>query len=505
VRPLAGLALAVLLCAALDTNLTRAAHAWRPHDWLLPGQALLLWAALGLLLALPVRWTGGRRGAAFTSALAWLGGAVLLHGLLAARRSSAGTLSVVRDLLPMTAGLVVALVVLGWLGARAERRLTSPRGHGRWIGLALAGLALAGLVPRGGPPVREPGPPGRAGDATPARPNLLLLVWDTTRADHLPDWGYERELTPSLRRLARQSLTFETCWSASVFTRSSHVSMLTGLPPALHGTTLRQQRVSAETVAPLLAAAGYRTGAFVGTGVLSGAGGLQAGFDVYDDRVDPPVCDTLLWALVNDAQVLAAKLFPALRNDGQPHWWQDFQRPAGEVLAAASEWIEHGGGEPWFALVNLFDAHWPYEPSAESAARWVRPYSGPMTGHVFRADDWPPRRAADRSDKVHARDLYDGELWDLDRVVGDFLSRLDLEGGTTAVLLTADHGEALGERDEWSHEHPRVPQARVPLLVCAPGRAAAGEPPEPRAGPRGGWRRRSPPRRRRTRGRTRRG
>jgi arylsulfatase A-like enzyme len=208
--------------------------------------------------------------------------------------------------------------------------------------------------------------------------------------------------------------------------------------------------------------------------VLAGAGGLRRGFDAYDDRVDPPVCDTRLWALVNDAQVLAAKRIPALRFDGQPHWWQDFQRPAREVLGRAAEWIRGGGPEPWFAMVNLFDTHWPYEPSADATQRWVRPYAGPLTGRLFRADDWPAGRAADAGDVLHARDLYDGELWDLDRAVGDFLEELRAAGGDTAIVLTADHGEALGEAGEWSHEHPRVPQARVPLVVHAPGRVAAG-------------------------------
>ena len=470
-KRLNGLALAVLLCAALDTYLTRAGHAYRPQGWLLPGQALLLWAAFGVLLALPMRWSVRREGAGLTAALAWMAGAVALHGLLAARRTSGGGLSLTRDG-PIVLGALVLLVGLGWAGARLERVLaTRVRTVGLALALALGALALVSLVPHGGPPARER---GAAGPATTARPNVLLLVWDTTRADHLPDWGNERALTPVLSRLVPQSRLFEICWSASVFTLSSHVSMLTGLPPALHGTTMRHQTVTAQTVAPLFAAAGYRTGAFVGTAVLTGEGGLRAGFDVYDDLVDPPVCDTRLWALVNDTQVLGAKAIPALRHDGQPHWWQDFQRPAGEVLASAGEWIAEGGDEPWFAVVNLFDAHWPYEPSPESRALWVRPYDGPLTGHLFRADDWPQGRQADASDKLHARDLYDGELWDLDRATGRFLEGLDLTSGTTVMLLTADHGEALGEHDEWSHEHPRVPQARVPLIVCAPGQVTPG-------------------------------
>ena len=470
-RRLNGLALAVLLCAALDTYLARAAHAYRPQDWLLPGQALLLWAAFGVLLALPMRWSLRREGAGLTAALTWMAGAVALHELLAARRAATGIVSVMRDG-PLVLGALVLLVGLAWIGARLERVLaTRARAVGLALALALGALALVSFVPRSGPPARER---DAAGPATAARPNVLLLVWDTTRADHLPDWGDERALTPELSQLARQSQLFESCWSASVFTLSSHVSMLTGLPPALHGTTMRSQLVRAQTVAPLFAAAGYRTGAFVGTAVLTGKGGLRAGFDVYDDLVDPPVCDTQLWELVNDVQVLGAKAIPALRHNGQPHWWQDFQRPASEVLASAGQWIAQGGAEPWFAVVNLFDAHWPYEPSPESRALWVRPYGGPLTGHLFRADDWPQGRQADGSDKVHARDLYDGELWDLDRATGRFLDGIDLTSGATVVLLTADHGEALGEHDEWSHEHPRVPQARVPLLVCAPGRVTPG-------------------------------
>ena len=470
-KRLNGLALAVLLCAALDTYLARAEHAYRPQDWLLPGQALLLWAAFGVLLALPMRWSFRREGAGLTAALTWMAGAVALHELLAARRHANGFVSVTRDG-PLLLGALVLLIGLAWIGARLERVLaTRARAVGLALALALGALAFVSFVPRGAPPPRER---AAAGPATTARPNVLLLVWDTTRADHLPDWGNERALTPVLSRLARQSQLFETCWSASVFTLSSHVSMLTGLPPALHGATLRHMRVAGPTVAPIFASAGYRTGAFVGTNVLTGKSGLREGFDVYDDLVDPPVCDTALWALIHDAQVLGAKAFPALRHNGQPHWFQDFQRPAREVLASASDWIEHGGAEPWFAVVNLFDAHWPYEPSPESRALWVRPYDGPLTGHLFRADDWPPGRQADQSDKVHARDLYDGELWDLDRATGRFLEGLDLTSGTTVVLMAADHGEALGEHDEWSHEHPRVPQARVPLLVCAPGRVTPG-------------------------------
>jgi arylsulfatase A-like enzyme len=125
-------------------------------------------------------------------------------------------------------------------------------------------------------------------------------------------------------------------------------------------------------------------------------------------------------------------------------------------------------------MVNLFDAHWPYLPDAEAQGRWVRPYDGLLTGHLFRADDWPAERAATAADKAHARDLYDAELWQLDEAVARFLAGLRAPGHPTYLLLTADPGEALGERDEWSHDRLRAPQTHVPVIVDAPGRTPAG-------------------------------
>jgi hypothetical protein len=457
----------VLLCAALDTYLTRAGHAYRPQDWLLPGQALLLWAAFGVLLALPMRWSFRREGAGLTAALAWMAAPWRCTGC-SPRARRGRRLSLTGDGRSCSArsSLLVGLAGSARASSACSRRVPAPWAWAsRWRSARSRSSASSRAAAAGARARRGPGddraaqrPAARVGhDAR--RPSARLGRRARAHAGAQP----ARAAEPA----------FETAWSASVFTLASHVSMLTGLPPALHGTTMRPPTVTAETVAPLFAAAGYRTGAFVGTAVLTGAGGLREGFDVYDDLVDPPVCDTRLWALVNDAQVLGARRVPALRHDGQPHWWQDFQRPAGEVLADAASGSRRAepslvrGRQPLRRALAL-------RALAESRALWVRPYGGPLTGHLFRADDWPQGRAADASDKVHARDLYDGELWDLDRATGRFLDGLDLTSGTTAVLLTADHGEALGEHDEWSHEHPRVPQSRVPLLVCAPGRVAPG-------------------------------
>jgi arylsulfatase A-like enzyme len=509
---LKGLLLALLLATATDVTLTRWHQAHRAHDLLLPLQALLAWGLFALLVAWPARLTTRVLGAGLATCTAWLAGPVVLHHVLAARmRSRGGIHSTESWVIVMGAllGIAAAVLLLRAIELKLRRRRIA------WPARLAAIVALLALAPHDADvlairpgtehlPADDAAATGETGTGPatgtggsvanaaavaptpdegaidgmpedPARPpNLLLLVWDTTRADHLQPWGYDRATTPALAALAERATVWSSAWSASVFTLSSHTSMLTGLPPTLHGTIMSSQRVRAPTVAQALHAAGWRTGAFVGTSVLAAGRGLEDGFEVWDDRVDPPVCDTHLWSMVHDLQAALASRVPALRGNGLPHWFQDFERPADDVLDAAAAFIEADDGRPWFVMVNLFDTHWPYLPDAQSRATWVRPYAGPVGGYVFRADDFPPGHVPDASDKAHVRDLYDAEVWEVDRAVERFLARLDLERGGTAVLMTADHGEGLGERDTWSHEDLHGPQTHVPMLLFAPGRATAG-------------------------------
>jgi arylsulfatase A-like enzyme len=473
---LRALPLAILACAGLDTLLTRLALPHRAHDLALPLQLLLAWTVFGLLLAPLAALAARRLQAPFTACLGFLAGAVVVHHAAAARVRAGDGAALIAGATLLAAVLVIVAVLLL---ARLERRLA----RRRWPGAALLVASLL-LLPPADFLRRAPAAPADspAGEAAGPRPNLLLLIWDTTRADHLQPWGYDREVSPHLATLAERSATWEAAYSASIFTLSSHASMLIGKPPSLHGTTIRHQAVTETSVATRLRQAGYRTGAFVGTSVLAAGRGIERGFDVYDDQVDPALCDSHLWALIHDAQVVAARVLPFLRGNGNPNRPQDFQRPARNVLERALAWIREPDPRPWFAMVNLFDVHWPYLPGKDATALWVRDYAGAVNGYLFRADDYPRGHRPDAADKQHVADLYDAEIWELDAAVDRFLGEL-LDGPAPPfVLMTSDHGEALGEGDHWSHDELLLAQTRIPMLLFAPGRIEPGQRPGPVSG-----------------------
>ena len=471
--------LAVVL-AALDVVLVRWREPWRASGAGVFFQAYFLGAAFGLLALLPARWTLARLDA--RSRRPWLIGhadarpwVVLLGWMVlpvAAQATLAGHASLVglAGLLSAAPWLELAgTVAFGFVALGLAGRLL-----GSWPGLRTASVGLALALAAG--LFLQPAAATTGAAHGPARPNLLFVVLDTCRSDKLEPYGQERPLSPGLAALARESLVFEDALSASTFTFTSHLSMLTGLSPLTHGAHLLDMRVDrtrARSLAETLGAAGYRTGAFVGTDVLAGHTGLRAGFEVYDDAVDPEVCETFAWRFVHALQSLAAQAIPALRFNGRPHWIQDFQRPAPEVLARARAWIARPDPRPWFCFVNLYDVHWPYLPEGEGRAL-VRPYDGPVDGFLFRSDRWRSGTALGPADVRHVNDLYDGELLDLDAELRGFLDTLALERGGTAVLVTSDHGEGLGEHGTWNHDDVREPQVRVPLILRLPEPSPSG-------------------------------
>ena len=239
-------------------------------------------------------------------------------------------------------------------------------------------------------------------------PDMVLITIDTLRADALGFAGQRDVETPFLDRMASESVVFTNAHAHNVVTLPSHVNILTGLYPYQHGVrdnagyTLDPKF---QTVAPLLKARGYATAAFVGAFPLDARYGLTPGFDVYDDS------------------------YP----EGKGRL--DFkvaERSAGEVLAAAAKWWS-SARSPRFLWVHVYDPHAPYAPPA--------PFSEKYAGRS-----------------------YLGEVAYVDAMLAQHIGPL-LRPETTLVI-TADHGESLGEHGELTHGlFAYEATLKVPLLI----------------------------------------
>ncbi len=289
-----------------------------------------------------------------------------------------------------------------------------------WVVPAVAAAAVAAwlLVPRS--PSAQARRGWRAAGAD--RPNVLIVTMDTTRADHLGCYGYDRIRTPVLDDLASRGAVFENAVAAAPLTQPSHASIMTGYYPTYHGVRVNGNTALAEsqtTLAEVFAANGYRTGGFIGGFVLDARWGLKQGFQQYDDKFD-------------------LKKFKHLDLGA-------VQRPADQVVDAALAWLDGGGPGPFFAWVHLYDPHTPYEPPEPYRSE----YGGRGPGG-----------------------LYDGEIAFMDSQIGRLVAWLRAKGldRTTVLLLSGDHGEGLNDHGESSHGFFIYdPTIRVPLIACVPG------------------------------------
>jgi choline-sulfatase len=244
--------------------------------------------------------------------------------------------------------------------------------------------------------------------------DVLLVTVDTLRADALGAYGQPRPTTPVVDQLARAGVRFDAAHAHNVTTLASHANILSGRLPFQHGVRDNagfRFPAATDTLATLLKARGYRTGAFVSAFPLDARFGLARGFDVYDDRRPDPG-RTLLVA----------------------------SRTGAETVARARAFLATPSDVPTFCWVHVYEPHFPYTPSPGSAARFP---------------DAP----------------YLGEVADTDALLAPLLAPLVAAGrsGRTLVVLTADHGESLGEHGEATHGiFAYEATLRVPLVLFQP-------------------------------------
>ncbi len=277
-----------------------------------------------------------------------------------------------------------------------------------------------------------------------ARPNLLLISMDTTRADHLSAYGYERDTTPNLRELARQGARFDAAYAPSATTGPSHASLFTSLYPMTHRVTKNGHPLAGEyqTLAEILAAAGFETAAVVSSYVLNGKFGYGQGFDLYDDDV---------------SQAAA----PSGVTQWEGHTIEGkFHGRADDTTRRALQWLDDRARRerPFFLFAHYFDPHSPYLPPPS-----------------YRPPFEPGRKAAL---KLHREVFfYDTLISFTDREIGRLLAGLDERrlARDTVVMVVGDHGEGLMQHGHMFHGvHIYEEGVRVPLIVRWPARIEAG-------------------------------
>ena len=308
-----------------------------------------------------------------------------------------------------------------------------------------------------------------------AAPNVLLLSIDTCRADRLGSYG-DRKLTPYLDKLAANGVVFEDASAPMPITAPSHVAMLTGLHPHESSIIANGIRFPSETpnLARILAKQGYRTGAFVsGLPLADRSLGIADQFHTYDDRFAGigPRPDRQ-WNTPFGG--LAARVLAKLGHIAFPNLWE---RPAAFTLANAEAWME-AQEVPFFAFVHLYEPHHPYQPPESFA---VEECDEPQ----LKNGRWyhhPPRARSEfiakNQNMQYLRSLYDAEVAGVDAEIGRFLEALEASGtlNETLVIVTADHGESLGEhRIYFDHLGAFRVEMQVPLLMRFPGAQHQGK------------------------------
>lgn len=245
--------------------------------------------------------------------------------------------------------------------------------------------------------------------------SVLLVTIDTLRADHVGAYGATTGATPHLDDLAAHGTVFEEALASVPLTLPSHASLLSGLEPPHHGLHANGRSVfpsDRATLATVLKARGYTTGAFVAAYVLDRRFGLGRGFDTYDDTIE---------RRQEGASVLES------------------ERPCSVVAAAAEQWIARQPGS-FFAWVHFYEPHAPYDPPA--------PYREQQAGRP-----------------------YDGEIAAADACLGRVIAAAQARAaGRVVVAVTGDHGEALGDHGERTHGFFVYQSTlRVPMVLAGTG------------------------------------
>ena len=295
----------------------------------------------------------------------------------------------------------------------------SGRSHHAPTGLALAGLLVSGLA-------------GCTSALASRPPDVLVILVDTLRADHLESHGYDRVVSPNLTAFAAESLVFERAISQDAWTLPSTATLLSGVYPQSH-LCLRGQgdntRMTLSEDLDMLAEqfrrAGYDTAALLKTPILVPERGFDQGFDSWDRILGPSSSG------VSGEQLTDAVLRRLEQQAADP--------------------------DPLFLYVHYMDPHSAYMAPEPYYERFAQPGPSKVTGLHTEAASWQEGEPFTEADRRRTVDLYDGEILYWDAHFGRLLAQLEASGrrDETVVVVTADHGEQFNEHGRWLHGRAR--------------------------------------------------
>lgn len=284
------------------------------------------------------------------------------------------------------------------------------------------------------------------------RLNLMIIGVDTLRRDHLGCYGYERQTSPNIDRLATGGVLFEDVASQSPWTLPSFATIFTSLYPTQHGAGFlelgagefgNRMRTAFPPLAMILLKHGYSTGGIINAPTLAPEFGVDRGFEYYDMT---------------------------------PRW--DL-READAVTEDALTWLDANMGDPFFIFVHYFDPHVTYEPPAPYDTIFDPDYSGRL-GSTFGRNTYIRMQdelsiegdPSAEADWDHIRALYDGEIAFTDVAIGRLLEGLEERGlrENTLIVLLSDHGEEFFDHKGFEHGHTLYDELiKLPLMFSLPG------------------------------------
>jgi arylsulfatase A-like enzyme len=447
----------------------------RHFVWLIPLADSLMFVALGLVLSLVIRW--GARGRRMAPRA--LGTLALLPPFLAAFPRIYGAAGV---LLAMgVAARMVPALELRAAGFARMVRLSFPVAACLLVFLAGSCWA-ADKFKQWGEASRSLPPPNT--------PNVLLIVLDTVGASHLSVLGYDRPTSPTIDELSSRAIYFNRAQATASWTLPSHGSMFTGRwPHELSAGWFTPLDAAFPTIAEYLGTRGFATSGFAANlAYCASDSGLARGFTTYRDFIFPELTVLHLTAIISrivdgiqgvESVCTYGLGHPFLRAPAD-FVWRLFGKSRKEAAVVNQEFLDwlsvyQRGDRPFFAFLNYYDAHFPYELPATGIHRFGAVPRNDRETDVLRDWDEVQRRGLSKGQIAFARDSYDDCVANLDEQLGELFDELErlavLE--RTWVIITADHGESIGE-------HPGVflhgttlfqSERHVPLIVVPPGGA----------------------------------